>query len=306
MAGKKELHVEQVGSDLHVAGLVPRYLEENLPTDLMREYEITAKYRAVGKPRKTGNSPDVLFANADTDEKLVAFVRRYGPVVAKEAFTNLERPEKGVPEPRLPLRLSAVQGMQELRNEQVIFRSALAVVIGLTEPNFDFPLAQSRMGDIAAKIVEWPGQWEREKRLTQKEPFWNLRADAIERIKGLTTGVPFSLLPPFLDSRIVLCELVNAFRPIVFPNPLEMHASIKYGIRPLLYAILRLQFLHPRDVSICSNTQCRNFFQVERRGQQFCGAECSIHQRQRNYWATRGRRVRKKRLKQQGSKRSKK
>jgi hypothetical protein len=102
--------------------------------------------------------------------------------------------------------------------------------------------------------------------------------------------------PPTLDGRIVLCELVNSFRATVFPNPLEMHSSIKYGIRPLLYALLRRQFINPRDFSACANTQCRNFFNIERSGQRFCSDDCSTHQRQRTYWAKRGKKLRKKRL----------
>jgi hypothetical protein len=56
---------------------------------------------------------------------------------------------------------------------------------------------------------------------------------------------------------------------MVFPNRLEMHGSIKYGIRPLLYSILRRQFLAPRDFAACANTQCRDFFNLERAGQRF-------------------------------------
>ena len=295
----EELLVEHVRTDLHISGLLPRYEEENRPTDLIRQYDIGAKYRAVGKQRTTGDSPETLFANADTDEKLVAFVRRFGPVVAKQAYTNFEKPEKGLFQPCLPLRLFAVQDIRELRNEHVIFRSAMDLMTRLTESRFDLRSAQRLIGEIAARIIDWPKQWERERVQSRKEPFWNLRADSLQRIHGLTVGGPDCLLPPALDGRIVLCELVNSFRSIAFPNPPEMHASIKYGIRPLLYAILRRQFLSPRDIVACANTQCRNFFNIERTGQQYCCPDCSIHQRQRTYWSERGKKLRKKRLRDQ-------
>ena len=51
-----------------------------------------------------------------------------------------------------------------------------------------------------------------------------------------------------------------------------MHSSIKYGIRPLLYSILRRQFINPRGFAFCANTECRNFFNIERAGQQFCSS----------------------------------
>jgi len=294
-----ELRVEPVGTELHITGLLPRYEGKDRPTDLIQQYEIGAKYRAVGKQRTTGDSPETQFANAETDNKLVAFVRQFGPVVAKDAYTNFERPEKGQSEPRLPIRLFAVQDMQELRNEHLIFRSALDLTVRLIESPFDFVSAQRLIGEIATGIIAWPEQWERERVQSRKEPFWNLRSDALERIQQLTDRKPDCLLPPTLDGRIVICELVNSFRAIVFPNPLEMHANIKYGIRPLLYAILRRQFLSPRDVAACANTHCRNFFNVERDGQQYCCTECSIHQRQRNYWSDRGKKLRKKRLRDQ-------
>ncbi|HXC43336.1 MAG TPA: hypothetical protein VNY51_07445 [Candidatus Dormibacteraeota bacterium] len=294
-----ELQVEPVGTELHITGLLPRYKGKDRPTDLIQQYEIAAKYRAVGKQRTTGDSPETLFANADTDDKLVAFVRRFGPVVAKQAYTNFERPEKGLSESHLPLRLFAVQDLPELRNEHVIFRSAMDLMTRLTESRFDLRSAQRLIGEIAARIIDWPKQWERERAQSRKEPFWNLRADSRQRIRGLTVGGPDCLLPPALDGRIVLCELVNSFRSTAFPNPPEMHASIKYGVRPLLYAILRRQFLSPRDIAACANTQCRNFFNVERAGQQYCCPACSIHQRQRTYWSERGKKLRKKRLREQ-------
>ena len=134
----EELQVEPVGTELHITGMFPRYEGEHHPTDLIRQYELAAKYRAVGKPRTTGDSPETLFANAETDNKLVSFVRQFGPVVAKRAYTNFERPEEGRAEPRLPIRLFAVQDMQELRNEHLIFRSAMDLMMRLAESRFDF------------------------------------------------------------------------------------------------------------------------------------------------------------------------
>jgi hypothetical protein len=186
----EELQVRHVGAELHITGLVPRYQAENRPTDLMQQYEIAAKFRAVGKQRTTSDSPETLFANAETDDKLVAFVRRFGPVVAKDAYTNFERLEKSLPEPRLPIRLSAVQDMQELRNEHLIYRSALDLMVRLTESSFDFLSAQGLIKEIASKISDWPKQWERERALSKKEPFWNCKLDSIRRILQLSVGGP--------------------------------------------------------------------------------------------------------------------
>jgi hypothetical protein len=290
--------VVQVGSELHIKGLLPLYLTESHPADLIKQYESAAKYRAVGQPRTAEESAEICFANADTDERLIAFVQRFGPVVATRVGDDFERlrTKKGLTEPHFPPYLVAVQDMQELRNEHCIFRSALALIMELAESDFDNLSARRLIGQIAAKIRDWPRQWEREKSERRKEPLWNLNIESRKRIDHLKSRQPDILLPPTLDGRIVICELLNSFRAIVFPNQSELHSSIKYGIRPLLYSLLRRRFLAPRDFSTCSNTQCRNFFDIERAGQRFCCTECSIHQRQRVYWAKRGSKLRKKRL----------
>jgi hypothetical protein len=107
---------------------------------------------------------------------------------------------------------------------------------------------------------------------------------------------PQFVLPPQLDARIVLCELVNVFPLRAFPNPAEMHSYIRFGIRPLLYNILRREFLQPRDVAVCANTHCRAFFEVERADQRFCDPVCSRQHRQREYWKDCGKTARRKRL----------
>lgn len=301
----EELTVEQLDSELHITGLLPGYLDQNHPSDLIRQYELGAKYRAVGKLRTSEESPDIRFANAETDEKLIAFVQRFGPVVAKRAYTNFEKPEQGQSVPLLPPRLFAVQDMEELRNEQVIYRSALTLVMRLNEPKFDYESAQILIRTIAEKITAWSRQWKREKSQRvenlqgKEESYWSLSAESLKRIQQLKSGSPDLLRSPMLDGRIVICELLNSFPQIVFPNPLELHSSIKFGIRPLLYSLLRRQFISSRDFAICANTQCRNFFNIERAGQQFCSPDCSLHQRQRTYWLKRGKKARKKRLRAQ-------
>jgi len=287
-----DLEVEQVGSDLHVSGLFPRYQAEDAPSDLIRQFEKAPKNCRIGQQRTGKESPDMRFANADSDEKLIAFVRRFGPVVAKCVRYI---PDKESGEPQSPAMLKAHQHMQELRNEHLIYRAALRLIILLKEYDFDFELARTLLREISAHIGDWPQQWERERSQRQSEPIWKLSTESLRRIEGLTSGDvgwPFS---PTALGRIVICELLNSFRGMAFPNLLEMHSSIKYGIRPLLYSILRRQFFAPRDFAACANTQCRDFYNVERAGQQFCSPKCSLQQRQRTYWKKRGKKLRKER-----------
>lgn len=130
----------------------------------------------------------------------------------------------------------------------------------------------------------------RDRALRGTQPRWRLSNESLERIEALS-----SQLPDSLAGRIVICELLNSFPSVVYPNRSEMHSSIKFGIRPLLYSLLRRQFIYPRCFSICANTECRNFFNIERSEQKFCSSECSLHHRQRVYWQERGKKLRQKR-----------
>jgi len=292
---KNGLHVSAIGSDLEITGLVPTYEVRDSACDLIRQYEEAAKQVVIGQERTGTQSPDVCFANADSDDKLIAFVRRFGPIVARCVQDTRMIPHAELQGPRFPGRLIARQDMQELRNEQAIYRAALVLIMHLAQRNYDYGTAQQLIKTIAANVKEWPRQWEREKSQRDFEPMWKLSAESLKRIEGLSVAPPDPILPNEVSGRIVICELLNSFRSIIFPNPLEMHSNIKFGTRPLLYSLLRRQFLYPRGFSICSNSECRNFFNIERSGQQFCSSECSRHHRQRIYWQKRGKTLRNKR-----------
>lgn len=281
------LSVEISGDELLVEGRFPGYQGKDSPSDLVSQYE-KARQGVRRRPKKAGsNSPHILFANADTDERLFSFVRLFGPVVARTfSFGN---------EP--PLHLRASQDLQELRNEQVIYHAAFRLIIGLTKTNFDYQSAQQWIKQIAAHIGEWRKQWRRERSSRSFRPSWHLSMQSFRRIQQLSSAPQDGFLSPTVDSRIVICELLNTFPARAFPNPLEMHSSIRYGIRPLLYALLRREFLHPHDAGACANTQCRALFEIERAGQRFCTNECSLSQRQREYWSRRGSKVRRLRRK---------
>jgi hypothetical protein len=291
------LDVKLEGGCLQIVGLLPHYTaSSSCACDLLQQYQMARKDLSKGRPGK--NSPHIRFANADTDAKLIAFVRQFGPVVARSVYDNFERPEKGLPEPRWPPRLTAKQDMNELRSERLLYHFALNLVIELGQPEANASMVQHSIKEIADKVSDWPRQWEREQRLRQPHQIlWKISPESVKRIQQLSTAPADPFLPRSLDGRIVICELLNAFPGMVYPNPLEFHSNIRYGIRPLLYSILRREFLYPRDIAVCANSQCREFFEIERSGQQFCCDDCSRHQRQREYWKNSGKKLREKRLK---------
>jgi hypothetical protein len=288
------LRVERVKDELSITGLLPRYGIKDDPSDLIRQYELARKVH-IGKKSSSKASPHIRFANADTDERLIAFVRAFGPVVASSIRWDQD-------DPRI---LTARQDLRELRNEQIIYCAALELLQELRKKRYSSDSAQCLIQEIADNIGDWQLQWEREKSQCKGEPTWKFPGPSIQRIQSFSVEVPDLVrrvrnllpLPPELDARIVICELVNTFSAKVFPNPVEMHSSILYGVRPLLYAVLRREFLYPHGSEVCANTQCREFFEIKRSGERFCNSDCSRQQRQREYWEKRGKQLRKKRRK---------
>jgi hypothetical protein len=99
----------------------------------------------------------------------------------------------------------------------------------------------------------------------------------------------------------VLCKLVNTFRTEVVnyhdDHPVDALPlfSLRFGIRPALYVILKMEYLGHGGAMICGNDRCGEFFVSERAGQRYCSADCSQRYRQREYWVRTGAKKRKRR-----------
>jgi hypothetical protein len=301
-AGKSHILVNRVKEELEITAAMPMYLSHNHPCDLVRQYEIARKNQSVGKQRTGKDSPHIRFANADSDDELIDFARSFGPVVSKSwKMLPLEipfSPRGSAGESAVQVLMGARENLQELRSEQRIYKAALGLLVELAKKpaEFDVDRAKQQMSEIACDIQDWPRQWNREMKERGEKPLWRVRGDSVRRVAARAKSGPDLLLPPQVDARMVLCELVNVFPSLAFPNSTEMHSYIRFGIRPLLYSLLRREFLQPRDVEICANTQCRDFFEVERAGQLYCNDQCSRSQRQREYWQVRGKTARRERL----------
>jgi hypothetical protein len=157
-------------------------------------------------------------------------------------------------------------------------------------------------------------QWQREHGLRSSglgyasQPYWFFSQDNIRHLdtwlfcatRGSSEPLRFAFIDPLRAGHLVICELVNAFSPVVYPwgkTPVEAPApDVAGGVRPVLYYILRREYLHASGVGVCRNPECREFFEIERAGSEFCSEMCSRLQRQREYWQKRGKKLRKSRL----------
>jgi hypothetical protein len=116
---------------------------------------------------------------------------------------------------------------------------------------------------------------------------------------------------PYPAGHLVLCKLINAFDTEVWSfgdRPVEAlpFNSLRFGIRPALYQILKHMYLGRAGAQVCRNDRCRQFFESKREGQIYCSTECSQQYRQREYWATSGSERRKKRRAKKGARNHKK
>lgn len=317
----KDISVTIGIADLEVSGVVPVLLEDHDGApDPLRAYRDAVRC-CVGRKRRGKNSPHIQFANATNRLKQITFVKQYGPVIVSSSRTQ----DRVIPSKHpFDFEISeqiifARQNLAELDREQLIFRAALSLISELRRgkaSNLErIQLCASAIGKF---VSYWPGQWERERQLRTKgqdylnEPLWFFGPDNLQRVEiwessatHEPTGDPMdSVLPgadPIYASHLLICELINAFAPTVYPwgdVPVEAPGwSLVGGIRPILYYILRREYLQGGGVGICQNSDCRSLFEIERNGQQFCEEQCSRLHRQREYWGRRGKKLRKRRLK---------
>jgi hypothetical protein len=316
----KDIKVSIGDEEFEISGVLPvgEMQTEHAP-DALRAYR-QAINRYGGTKRQGTNSPHVQFANADNVQKLAAFLRCFGPILISSARSE-ERPVR--PSGPLDFEITetvvfARQNRAELVREQQVYRCALVLVSELQRAKqSEIATIQKCISLIVGNVSEWPSQWERERRLRvsglgfANEPHWKFtdtNLDHLELYKWSATRKPsgdslkdlFSMRDPVHNGHLVICELINAFAPIVYPwghSPVEAPSwDLAGGIRPILYYMLRREYLSGQGVTLCRNSECRSIFEIERSGQEFCSDGCSRLQRQREYWSARGKKLRTARL----------
>lgn len=249
-----------------------------------------------GRQKRRGKvAPHIAFANASTDELLREFVARFGPVIASEVHTNDDLTV-----------MTAHQRMDELRRERAIYAAVLELIHLQQAGEPDEPQIRIAVHTIATQISSWVHQSQRETRQRQtngeQNSTWKFTDEDAEYVQRhsriVATQKPHFLTgTPIHSAREVISTLLNAFPvKLVFwgDMPLDViNINMEYGIRPALYFLLRYAVFQTGLIKSCGNRDCREFFEVERAGQNFCSEVCSRKQRQREYWAKAGREARK-------------
>jgi hypothetical protein len=319
-----EISVRIQATELEVTGVVTSNGIDRANHDPLWAYMQSMSKVPIGSKRRGTKSPHIKFADADTDEKLIGFVQEFGPVVVESAhFKDREGPVEGsYGIPQIDRLIVAIQDLEELRNERIAYHSALALVSELQQRGgCSIEIIQHHVTEIVEKVSAWPAQWIRERRLRNKrnnrvgtafEPHWRFQKQNLETLRRLryevmhpsSAGKSVDLImrmDPRRAADWVICDLINAFSPSVYPyanGPVEAPIlDIRPGIRPVLYYILRREYLNGGSLGICRNVVCRKLFELERSGNQYCSGKCSLRQRQSEYWIKTGKKRRRKRMK---------
>lgn len=298
--------VTRAGEDLVIRAARPRFLEKVSPHDAMAAYLRCASQRPGDDKRL--DAPHIRFANATTDEELIAFVRQFGPVDASESyefpgqFLSLAEPIV-LPDGRRQYEdtqhpIEALQNLRELRREREIYAAALGLLVEQRKEggDFDFDGAQKLIAYIAERVKYWPRQWRRERKLRRAAPpAWRIEAATVKKIAALATAAPTQLVNRQYFAQAAICELVNVFPTKIYVIPEEMNGALTFGIRPVLYGILFREFLSGRAAEMCATPECRNFFMIGHGRQHYCSNLCARRSRQKKYWQKAGKLRRQKR-----------
>jgi hypothetical protein len=220
--------------------------------------------RYLGQKKTDEGSGIYQFADADSDDKLIAFCKEFGPVRAKVSSKIHE--EGGA------YTVTAVQSMKQLREEQKKFAAAVTLVqqVNLNSKADRMAILSAMniiVGDSTATGTAYF--------LSEVLP---LQKTDVEKTNDL-----------LLFARFVLCGVLDEFKPRLFPfggEVIELPETQSEGILNALYFQLRLDFMAQRTIGICVN--CGNHFSVFKYGTRVCGPSCSRAKRNRKYWGDKG------------------
>jgi hypothetical protein len=241
----------------------------------------------------SGDSGGVYqFADATDDEKLIAFVKEFGPVWGKVVSSRAEDDDSST--------LTVTQSLKKLRREQEVFAAAVKLLQELSRDAKADPAGiLVAMAQILPPEMRLPEGFptKASRNLTTPLPTGPevmtypiaVRFSALAIDLWCSTGFPKKEKKAAVISlaRQVLCDLLNHHSPVLVPlesEVIEMPVAPNEGIMEALYFQLRLDFLAHRQIRACLN--CEGYFPVHRRGARACGNRCQTALRNQKYWKT--------------------
>jgi hypothetical protein len=280
------------------------------------DVDLLGRFLDARRRRDVRSAPHIEFSNARTDDELVAFISRYGPIWSEHTIPT---PSKDASDDELsPYEeetVTRLQSLEQARRDQAVFSDLVRLVAALAPEGSKKPRRAARnekleellMGPeegpllkalrhCASSLVSsgksiglkhWSGSASSlvsagTVALSRSEVTLRLAREAHETICDYLNRNIFHLVP-FFDST------AKVWRTALLPN------VSSHGIRPALYLMLREDYARGRQLGICGRQKCASAFLVKRLGQRYCCDDCSRKQRQKDYYQRKGKFTRRKR-----------
>jgi len=227
------------------------------------------------------NSAHIQFVNCGSIDELVDFVGKFGPVWGQVVHRR-DNPDGTE-------NLSVKQSLKALVQEHRQFWYAFELLLLLKRRR----LCRANVEKLASLVVENPESDRlRTFRVSDNTLKQEFREGTVWKsdLGAWDKKTPIDAMQPVLRAlaHATLCQLFNRFPLTIVPfgnKPVEVPVHRAEGIRPMLYYMLRRDYLDAENVvARCANDLCKSIFAAERRGQKFCCPECSKQQRGRRYW----------------------
>jgi hypothetical protein len=229
--------------------------------------------------------------------------------------------------------VGAIQRWDELQREQSLFQSLLLLIQAVKSGDADeLRGSLALFEDVLSGTFAWIEQHSRESlqrerngrspidwnwSRTQQEILANLLNCAASVLKEDPKVDGLSMLlacgDPFYNVHRALCEVLNAFPPVIqylltkqkdrkgeyIPLPVEIPRSdLTFGIRPVLYFMLRTDYLRGWDLRMCRRQGCGVWFRPTGKVPHHCTPQCARKHRQGQYWNSKGSNKRRARIEQ--------
>ena len=297
-----KITVERDGDKLFVYGqngITEVWTEsESRAVDILGEYRDAPRIRSIAAEFRSGlRAPHIRFANAVSEEKIVEFVRTYGPI------NGLREAWKALPQ-RKYAALTVIESLQRIRRERMLFLAVLKLSRSLLSKTEDIEGIRNALADMAHSVNQPGAEWERdaERKWHGTEYGFFLSQFALDVDGGWPSGVRLDDFLRGLKATTasecgwqILCRILNAFPPKLVPKSrgvVEIPPHERRGILAALYFMLRVDVLRRNKIGTCEQRDCLKYFRTERYGQRFCSADCSRLHRQRDYWQRKGKEAR--------------
>jgi len=289
-----EIDVVKSAESLSISGqkLLP-------PSSASKRHDVMSGYMYAISGTQAGDAnkaAHLVFANCTSEEALTKFVQRYGPVLAEADSVDVRPP---IHEERcLRTEVRAEQRWEVLRREQETVNAALQLVGEIRSDEPDGYAVVRAAKSLVRGTVYWVDAYNRElkeKRLRpwQDSPSWIWTAKHQGRAQQVANAVGPVDSEDSLDraksqAHELLCHILNAF-PVRLTQsdgiPVELPSEdVSFGVLPVLYFLLRCDYLWNAKVARCALKDCMRWFRVGSHDSPCCSEEHSLRYRQWVYY----------------------